>query len=83
MPPDTTSYDNVLEHPRMYLDVVRLEDGRYRVQFVKHGAVPRTSYTAHVGAVVKQAQRAGNIPVHTDDAELRRLCHDQLIELIQ
>jgi hypothetical protein len=31
---------------------------------------------------VKQAQRAGNIPIHTSDAELRRLCLDHLVEII-
>jgi hypothetical protein len=82
MAPDTTGDGNALERARIYLDVVRLEDGRYRVQFVKPGAVPRTSYSAQVGAVVKQAQRAGNIPVHTDDTALRRLCDDQRVELI-
>jgi hypothetical protein len=77
-----TNDDNIGEHQRTYLDVVRLEDGRYCVQFVKGGAVPRTSYTGHAGAVVKQAQRAGNIPIRTADAELRRMCSDQLVELI-
>jgi hypothetical protein len=77
-----TNNDNIGEHQRTYLDVVRLEDGRYCVQFVKRGAAPRTSYTGHASAVVKQAQRAGNIPIHTGDAELRRMCDDQLVELI-
>jgi hypothetical protein len=79
---DTTSDDNILARQRTHLDVVRMEDGRYCVQFVKHGAVPRTSYTGHAGDVVKQAQRAGNIPVHTGDVELQRMCHDHLVELI-
>jgi hypothetical protein len=74
--------DNIRENQGPYLDVVRLGDERYCVQFVKYGAVPRTSYTRQATAVVKQAQRAGNIPVRTDDAELRRLCRDQLVELI-
>jgi hypothetical protein len=78
----TTNDDNIGEQQKTYLDVVRLEDGRYRVQFMKRGTVPRTSYTGHAGAVVKQAQRAGNIPIHTGDAELRRMCDDQLVELI-
>jgi hypothetical protein len=82
MAPDTTSNDNMRELEGAYLDVVRMEDGRYCVQFVKRGAVPRTSYTGYAGAVVKQAQRAGNIPIHTGDAELRRMCSDQLVELI-
>jgi hypothetical protein len=79
---DTTTNDTPLSHPGPYLDVVRLGDGRYCVQFVKHGVVPRTSYTGQASAVVKQAQRAGNIPIHTSDTDLRRLCRDQLVELI-
>ena len=82
MTADTATNDDSLPHPGPYLDVVRLGDGRYCVQFVKHGAVPRTSYTSQVDAVVKQAQRAGNVPIHTSDAELRRLCREQLVELI-
>ena len=82
MPTDTTSSDQSLWHCGPYLDVVRQGDGRYCVQFVKHGTVPRTSYTGQVGAVVKQAQRAGNIPIHTSDADLRRMCRDQQVELI-
>jgi hypothetical protein len=77
-----TNDDNIGEHQKAYLDVVRLEDGRYCVQFVKRGSVPRTSYTGQAGAVVKQAQRAGNIPIRTGDAELRRMCNDKQVELI-
>lgn len=79
---DTMINDQFLLHDGPYLDVVRLNDGRYCVQFVKHGAVPRTSYTGQAIAVVKQAQRAGNIPVHASDADLQRLCREQLVELI-
>lgn len=82
MTTDTTSNDNTLPGHGPYLDVVRLGDGRYSVQLVKHGVVPRTSYTYQAGAVVKQAQRAGNIPIHTSDADLRRMCGDQSVELI-
>jgi len=82
MTTDTTTYDQSLPHRRPYLDVVRLGDGRYCVQFVKHGVVPRISYTGQAGAVVKQAQCAGNIPIHTSDADVRRMCRDQLVELI-
>ena len=82
MASDLTANDDSLQHQGAYLDVVRLGDERYCVQFIKYGAIPRTSYTRNVGDVVKQAQRAGNIPIRTDDAELRRLCHDQLVELI-
>ena len=78
----TTSNDNSVPEHGPYLDVVRLGDGRYSVQLVKHGVVPRTSYTYQAGAVVKQAQRAGNIPIHTSDADLRRICGDQSVELI-
>lgn len=77
-----TTNDTSRPHPGPYLDVVRLGDGRYRVQLVKHGIVPRTSYTDHAGAVVKQAQRAGNLPIHTSDDDVRRICRDQLVELI-
>lgn len=82
MATDTTTTDTSTTHPQAYLDVVRLDDGRYCVQFVKDGVIPRTSYTNHVGAVVKQAQRAGNIPIHTNDVDLRRMCRDQSVELI-
>jgi hypothetical protein len=82
MKTDTTTNDNSLPHDGPYLDVVRLGDGRYSVQFVKQGTVPRTSYTYQADAVVKQAQRAGNIPIHTSDADLRRMCRDHLVELI-
>ena len=79
---DTTTNDASLPTSSSYLDVARLDDGRYCVQFVKYGAIPRTSYTIHMGAVVKQAQRAGNIPIHTNDVDLQRMCRDQLVELI-
>jgi hypothetical protein len=82
MSTDITDNSAVSLHPGRYLEVVRLDDSRYSVQFVKPGAPPRTSYTNHAHAVVKQAQHAGNIPIHTSDAELRRLCRDQLVELI-
>ncbi|MFL5806746.1 MAG: hypothetical protein ACJ8CR_34090 [Roseiflexaceae bacterium] len=82
MASDVTINDNGLQRQGAYLDVVRLDDERYCVQFIKYGAIPRTSYTWHVGDVVKQAQRAGNIPIRTNDAELRRMCQDQSVELI-
>ena len=82
MASDMTTNDNSILNQRPYLDVMRLGDGRYCVQFVKHGAVPRTSYTGHAEDVVKQAKRAGNIPIHTSDTELRHMCRDQLVELI-
>jgi hypothetical protein len=82
MATDTAFNHESLLHHGPYLDVVRLDDGRYCVQFVKQGVAPRTSYTGQADAVVKQAQRAGNIPIHTSDADLQRICRDQLVELI-
>jgi len=82
MATDMTTNDNSLLDHGPYLHVVHLSDGRYSVQFVKQGVVPRTSYTYQADAVVKQARRAGNIPIHTSDADLRRICGDQLVELI-
>ena len=82
MPTDTIANTTDFLHPGPYLDVVRLGDGRYSVQFVKQDALPRTSYTNQADAVVKQAKRAGNIPIHTSDAELQRLCRDHLVEII-
>lgn len=79
---DTPIDETVRLPSRPYLDVVRQSDGRYRVQLVKHGVVPRTSYTGQPGAVVKQAQRAGNLPIRTSDADVQRLCRDQSVELI-
>lgn len=77
----TTDQSNTLP-PRPYLDVERQSDGRYRVQLVKPGVVPRSSYTGLPSAVVKQAQRAGNLPIRTSDADVQRLCRDQSVELI-
>jgi hypothetical protein len=82
MATDTATNDQSLLQHGPYLNVVRLGDGRYCVQFVKQGVVPRTSYTGQADAVVKQAQRAGNIPIRTSDADLQRICRDQLVELI-
>jgi hypothetical protein len=77
-----TSTGDALLIPDTYLDVERVADGRYCVQFIKERGTPRKSYTAHVGDVVKQAQRAGNIPIRTEDEELRRLCRDCMVKLI-
>lgn len=65
-----------------YFDIARLADGRFCVQFMKHGSAPRTSYTAGLTDVMKQIQRAGRLPVHTLDVELQRACRDQEIELL-
>jgi len=68
--------------PEKYLDVARLTDGRYCVHFMKQGVIPRTSYALRVGDVVKQALRAGHVPVRTSDEELQRACSDQQVEVI-
>jgi hypothetical protein len=68
--------------PDSYFDIVRLDDGRFCVQFIKRGSIPRKSYTLRVTDVVKQLIRAGRLPVHTDDEELQRACRDQQIELL-
>ena len=81
MTSDTTN-EPTLTHAGPYFNVVRLDDGRYRVQLVRPGVTPRTSYTGLADAVVKQAQRAGNLPIHTSDADVRRICRDQMVELI-
>ena len=79
-----TAAEMELSNPpyRIYLDVARMDDGRYRVQFVKAGAPPRVSYTDDAMAVVKQAQRAGDIPISTTDGELQQVCRDQRVRLI-
>lgn len=68
--------------PLSYLDVFRVSDGRYCVVVVRNGASSRKSYTAEVQAVVKQAQRAGDLAIQTADRELRELCAHYLIPLI-
>jgi hypothetical protein len=65
-----------------YLEVMRLEDGRYCVQFRRSGTPLRKSYAPHAQAVVKQAQRAGHIPVQTTDEELRQLCQEHQVQLV-
>ena len=77
-----TSISESLSTPDTYLDVGRMPDGRYCVQFIKDSAIPRKSYTSNAGDVVKQAQRAGDIPIRTDDEELRSLCHDRMVKLL-
>lgn len=66
---------------RAYLDVSRVSDGRYCVAVVRNGIWSRKSYTATAQAVVKQAQRAGNLPIQTTDHELRTLCVDHQISI--
>lgn len=64
-----------------YLEVTRLPDGRYCVAYTA-GEVSRKSYTPSLEQVVRQAQRAGGLPVRTDDGALRQLCEDAAVPLI-
>lgn len=82
MPFDTTPAPMHYLHPTVYLDVVRLEDGRYRVRFVKDDMPPRISYTRQADAVAQQARHAGNIAVRTSDADVQHSCAEQQITLI-
>jgi hypothetical protein len=66
---------------RAFLDVSRLPDGRFEVAFTQ-GELRRKSYTPSVELVVRQALRAGGIPVRTDDAELKQRCLDAQVPLI-
>lgn len=77
---DTTMLDQ--PYPTVYLEVMRLEDGRYCVQFIKGGLPPRISYTNQADAVAQQAKRAGNIAVRTSDADVQQSCSKQQIKLI-
>lgn len=73
--PDTTQLD------RAYLMVTRAPDGRYCVAYIDHG-VSRRSYTPSLDQVIRQAQRAGGIPVRTDDEELQQRCRDAALPLV-
>lgn len=64
-----------------YLQVSRLSDGRYCVAFTSNG-VSRRSYTPSLEQVVRQAQRAGGLPIATDDSDLRRRCQELALPLI-
>lgn len=66
---------------RVYLLVTRAPDGRYCVAYID-GSTERRSYAASVDQVVRQAQRAGTIPVRTDDPALQQRCQDVTIPLI-
>lgn len=68
--------------PATYFDVTRLDDGRYRVQFIKYGAPPRTSYTSRVSDVVTQVLRVGPVPVRTRDEALQRACFERQVEIL-
>jgi len=65
-----------------YLVVTRMPDGRYCVAYTD-GEVSRRSYTPSVEQVIRQAQRAGRIPVRTDDEVLRQRCQDVALPLIE
>jgi hypothetical protein len=63
--------------------VVTLQpDGRYCVAYTD-GAISRRSYTSSVEQVVRQAQRAGGIPVRTDDEVLRTQCRAAAVPLLE
>lgn len=64
-----------------YLVVTRLPDGRYCVAFTA-GGTSRKSYTTSAEQVVRQAQRAGGLPVRTDDSELQQRCKESALPLI-
>lgn len=71
--------DTQLDHA--YLMVTRAPDGRYCVAYIDRG-VSRRSYTPSLDQVIRQAQRAGGIPVRTDDEELRQRCQDAALPLM-
>lgn len=66
---------------RAYLLVTQMPDGRYCVAYTD-GEVSRQSYTPSVEHVIRQAQRAGNIPIRTEDALLRQRCLDVNLPLL-
>jgi hypothetical protein len=68
--------------PDVYFDISRTDDGRFRVQLVRRGAAPRTSYAARLADVTRQIIRAQRLPVQTEDAEIRQACLHEQIELI-
>ena len=64
-----------------YLIVTRTPDGRYCVAYTTD-SVNRRSYTPVLEQVVQQAQRAGGIPIHTDDEALRARCRELALPLL-
>ncbi|NNJ11646.1 hypothetical protein EKD04_015025 [Chloroflexales bacterium ZM16-3] len=64
-----------------YLTVTREPDGRYCVVY-QHGGVSRRSYTSSLEQVIRQARRAGGIPINTDDGALRQRCVDESLTLL-
>ncbi len=81
MPGESTSTTGSTTSSQAYFLVTRLADGRYCVAFTD-GDVSRKSYTPSVEQVVRQAQRAGNLPIRTDDQELRQRCAESKLPLI-
>jgi hypothetical protein len=81
MPGEQTSTAGSTVSSQAYFLVTRLPDGRYCVAFTD-GGVSRKSYTSSVEQVVRQAQRAGGLPVRTDDQELRQRCAECDLPLI-
>jgi hypothetical protein len=80
----TETQHSVADSPtpsRAYLDVTRLPDGRFEVAFTQ-GELRRKSYTPSIELVVRQALRAGGIPVRTADDELRQRCRDAQVPLL-
>jgi len=66
---------------RAYLAVTRMPDGRYCVAYTV-GTVRRRSYTPSAEQVIRQAQRAGDLPISTDDDVLRQRCQDVHLPLL-
>lgn len=64
-----------------YLKVTRTPDGRYCVAYTID-TLSRRSYTPQLEQVVRQAQRAGGIPIHTDDEALRQRCRELALPLL-
>ncbi|NTW01102.1 MAG: hypothetical protein HGA19_07280 [Oscillochloris sp.] len=64
-----------------YLIVTLQPDGRYCVAYTD-GRISRLSYTPSLEQVIRQAQRAGGLPIRTDDAKLRQRCLDAALSLI-
>lgn len=81
MPGEPTSTTGKTTASQAYLLVTRLPDGRYCVAYTD-GGVSRKSYTPSAEQVVRQAQRAGGLPVQTEDLELRKRCAEAELPLI-
>lgn len=66
---------------RASLIVTRQPDGRYCVVYTD-GVVSRRSYTPSLEQIIRQAVRAGRIPISTDDGALRQRCLEVELPLI-